>query len=303
MSSADAASTPGSMIAAARKRRGLTLDTLAERTKIPATMLAALEADEFHRLSGPLYARSFLRSCAAELGLDVADVFAAYEKHGGEPARAPGAAPPAPDPVRIRRVGLPWGAVVASVLLLVAAAFVAVRFVGRDGAAPPAAANARPDRAGAAEGRRDLVQAGAAETGGVSTPAVAAGDAVGAAPAGVPGLRFSDGRAWPVVARLSLAGPGAVSARCDRESGFTEVEWPGPGGAPAVPQSGVVAGRAYADGSGLVIYWGAVGRVRLRLGAGAQAALTVNGEPWPLAAPPGGDEIVVDVHGGTGLPN
>jgi transcriptional regulator with XRE-family HTH domain len=300
MSSVDEPTTPGAMIAAARQRRGLSLDALAERTKIPATMLSALEADEYHRLSGPLYARSFLRSCATELGLDADDVFAAYEKHGGEPSRAPGAVPPAPDPVRIRRVGLPWGRLVASGLLLVAAGFVVVRYAGRDGAEPRDAEGEREERSAVADGPRSLSRAGSAETLGAPPAGVAIGAAAGSAPAGLPQLRFSDGATWPLVARLSLSGPGTVRARRDGESGFTEVEWPGAPGAPAVPASGIVAGRAYADGAGLVVYWGAAARVSLLLAGAADASLTVNGQPWPLAPPPGGGEFVVDVQGGTG---
>lgn len=300
MSSADAANTPGAMIAAARKKQGLTLEALAERTKIPPAMLSALEADEYHRLSGPLYARSFLRSCATELGLDAADVFAAYEKHGGEPSRALGAVPPPPDPVRIRRVGLPWGRLAAAGLLVVAAGFVVVRFAGRDAADPRATGGSQQERSAEADGPRSLARAGSVDTVVESPAAVPTGEAGASVPAGLPGLRFSGGMTWPLVARLSLAGPGAVRARRDNESAFAEVEWPGVYGAPAVPSDGVVAGRAYADGSGLVIYWGATGRLSLLLAAVADASLTVNGQPWPLAPPPGGGEFVVDVQGGTG---
>lgn len=298
MSSAEAANTPGSMIAAARKKQGLSLDALAERTKIPAAMLSALEADEYHRLSGPLYARSFLRSCATELGLDSAEVFAAYEKHGGEPSRAPGAVPPPPDPVRIRRVGLPWGRLAAAGLLLVAAGFVVVRFTGRDGAEPREAEGARGERSAVADGPRSLSRAGSTETAGALPAGVATGETGGSAPAGLPGLRFSGGMTWPLVARLSLAGPGTVRARRDGESGFADVEWPGAVAAPTVPQDGIVAGRAYADGPGLVVYWGATGRLSVLLDEVADASLTVNGQPWPLAPPPGGGEFVVDVQGG-----
>lgn len=298
MSSADAANTPGAMIAAARKKQGLTLEALAERTKIPAAMLSALEADEYHRLSGPLYARSFLRSCATELGLDAADVFAAYEKHGGEPSRAPGAVPPPPDPVRIRRVGLPWGRLAAAGLLLVAGGFVVLRFTGRDAADTHVTGAGQEVRREEADGPRSLARAGSVDSV-VDTPAGSpTGVARATAPAGLPGLTFSGGMTWPLVARLSLAGPATVRARRDGESAFAEVEWPGGTGAPAVPPDGVVAGRAYADGSGLVVYWGATGSLSLLLAGVADASLTVNGQPWPLAPPPGGGEFVVDVQGG-----
>ncbi|MBM4130838.1 helix-turn-helix domain-containing protein [bacterium] len=222
MAESEAPTTPGAMIAAARRQRGLTPDDLAERTKIPAGLLAALEADEYHRLSGPLYARSFLRACAAELALDVAEVFAAYERQVGGPQREPSAAA-APPAVRIRRVGLPWGRLAAGGLVLAAAVLLTLRLAGPRGATGPApageaGADAPREPARAAMGQ--ATDAGSAEA--VTGPG-GPGGAPRAAPAGLPDLVFSDGRTWPLVARLRLERRAAVRSRSDGEPGFTPV--------------------------------------------------------------------------------
>lgn len=60
----------GVTLKTAREQRGLTLDDVAEATKIRASYLAAIEEEAFDRLPGPTYARGFLRSYAELLGLD-----------------------------------------------------------------------------------------------------------------------------------------------------------------------------------------------------------------------------------------
>ncbi len=60
--------TPGEMISEAREAQDLSIALLSERTKIPPKVLSALELDEYHKISGPLYIKSFLRTCATDLG-------------------------------------------------------------------------------------------------------------------------------------------------------------------------------------------------------------------------------------------
>lgn len=300
MSGETKAGTPGALIRQARQGRGWSVDELAARTRIPAAMLAAIEADEYHRLSGPLYARSFLQSCAKELGLDPAVILESYSREAGEPARTGIAPLPVQERVQIRRVGLPWGRV-ALVAVIVAAlgtgAVVALRGDGReqDAALLAAAdAGARPGMVARAADPAPALPGGEGEGGGSAT-----GEG-GAAPEGQPGMAFADGLAWPLVARLRVAEPGIARARRDGEAEYIDAAWPGGYGAAPVPAGGVVAGRAYADGAALVVYWGAVERLSLVLGDLPGAELTVNGRPWPLAPPAQGGEFVVDVDTGSG---
>ena len=58
------------MLRAARERRGLTLRQLSEITKISPSVLTALEANDVGQLPGGLFIRAFVRSYAAEVGLD-----------------------------------------------------------------------------------------------------------------------------------------------------------------------------------------------------------------------------------------
>jgi hypothetical protein len=294
MSDFEANKSPGAVIGAARKQRGWTLDDMSERTKIPAGMLAALEADEFHRLSGPLYTRSFVRSCAKELGLPVEDVLALLDGQDGEVVRPVVAPLQHTENVRIRRVGLPWGRIAAGAVVVCGLAVGAVLLTrGGDDRVVPAA--------GPGAGLATLVDEEA--TGGGGTAAGAqADDAAGAVTAVVDSLApagdsavFADGLAWPLVVKLVAAAPVPLAVRRDAEADFLEVAW-ATAANDTLPAAGIEAGRAYMMGTGgMVVYWGAVNGVSLRLGTVQGVTLTVNGRARALVAPPGGGEVTVDL--------
>ncbi len=102
--------TPGEMISEARQAQDLTIAQLSERTKIPPGVLASLELDEFHKISGPLYIKSFLRTCAVDLGLDPQIVLSLYNQISGENKSRPVGSEMvwAEEEVQVSRVGLPW---------------------------------------------------------------------------------------------------------------------------------------------------------------------------------------------------
>ena len=54
----------------AREERGVTLRQIAEITKISVSALEALERNDVSRLPGGIFSRAFVRSYAAEIGLD-----------------------------------------------------------------------------------------------------------------------------------------------------------------------------------------------------------------------------------------
>jgi len=60
----------GSRLRAARERRGITLRQIANSTKISVGVLDALERNDISRLPGGIFGRAFVRSYAAEVGLD-----------------------------------------------------------------------------------------------------------------------------------------------------------------------------------------------------------------------------------------
>ena len=283
--------TPGAMIAEARKKRGLSADDLAERTKIPVTLLVALEADEYHRLSGPLYARSFLRSCAKELGLPVEDVLDLYSRHSGETVRAPGEPPLVASAVRIKRVGLPWARLAVGFVAVAGLAVLSFVLTRPDGgeADSQAAVTAQPvTRAAVPSVRGNALPE--------PDPAAPVAEAADSLPAGRPGLGFADGMTWPLVVRLQLDAPALVRARRDNDEFYADVAWPAVGAGQAVPVGAIVAGSAYATPTGFVVYWGAVGRLSLVLGAADGVELTVNGEPRRVDLPLDGGELILDLE-------
>jgi len=60
----------GRSLREARERRGVSLRDIAARTKFSVAALEALERNDPSRLPGGIFARAFVRSYAAEVGLD-----------------------------------------------------------------------------------------------------------------------------------------------------------------------------------------------------------------------------------------
>lgn len=76
----------GSELKAARERAGLTIEQLAAETRIRPGLLAALEADDFSRCGGSVYARGHLRAIARAVGTDATSLLAQYDE--GRPSAA-----------------------------------------------------------------------------------------------------------------------------------------------------------------------------------------------------------------------
>lgn len=60
----------GDKLRQARERRGISLRQITANTKIPVVALEALEQNDISRLPGGIFSRAFVRSYAAEVGLD-----------------------------------------------------------------------------------------------------------------------------------------------------------------------------------------------------------------------------------------
>lgn len=61
-----------------RKRAGISLEEIAEGTKISLRFLRAIEAEEFEKLPGGIFATSYLRQYAAAIGYDEEALVAHY---------------------------------------------------------------------------------------------------------------------------------------------------------------------------------------------------------------------------------
>jgi cytoskeleton protein RodZ len=74
-----------------REKRKLTLDQLAARTKIAASLFRSLEAGDCARWPGGIYSRGFVRAYATAVGLDPEEIVALFID--SYPAFAPAADP------------------------------------------------------------------------------------------------------------------------------------------------------------------------------------------------------------------
>src|SRR5262244_260318 len=72
-----------------RKRAGISLEQIAERTKISLRFLRAIEAEEFEKLPGGIFTTSYLRQYAAAIGYGESKLLAHYDgiiQPGGDAA-------------------------------------------------------------------------------------------------------------------------------------------------------------------------------------------------------------------------
>jgi hypothetical protein len=115
----------GPELAAARTRLGLTVDQLADRTRIRPHVIEAVEVDDFEPCGGDFYARGHLRTLARVLGIDVTPLLAAYDERYAHapinPRRVFEAelATGAHGSIRGTRGGPNWSVLVAVVMALV----------------------------------------------------------------------------------------------------------------------------------------------------------------------------------------
>jgi cytoskeleton protein RodZ len=146
MSTADPPSL-GTMLRDARERAGLSVNDVAERTRIRSTLIREIEADDFGGCGGNFYARGHVRSIATTLRLDPAPFVSRFNMQAEmtqpiglpvlpafEPPRTRGRVPKRASrvpgagqtpKVRVQRPGPNWTSA-----MLVAAAVVAMLAIG-----------------------------------------------------------------------------------------------------------------------------------------------------------------------------
>ena len=63
-----------------RQKAGIALEQIAETTKISMRFLQAIEAEEFDKLPGGIFAKSYVRQYAAVIGFDEEKLLANYQR-------------------------------------------------------------------------------------------------------------------------------------------------------------------------------------------------------------------------------
>ena|ERR1700722_1030838 len=63
-----------------RKKAGISLEQIADRTKISLRFLQAIEAEDFEKLPGGIFSTSYLRQYAAQIGYDEVELLTQFER-------------------------------------------------------------------------------------------------------------------------------------------------------------------------------------------------------------------------------
>ncbi|MFB4193292.1 helix-turn-helix domain-containing protein [Streptomyces carpaticus] len=123
----------GRTLQQARIDARLTVDEVSSATRVRAQIIHAIEADDFSRCGGDVYARGHIRMIARAVGLDPAEVIALYAEQEGEATLPPPTAPVfeaeriRPEPRRPN-----WTAAMVAAIVAVIA-FVGFTFAGGGG--------------------------------------------------------------------------------------------------------------------------------------------------------------------------
>src|SRR5262245_20345952 len=64
----------------AREAKGLSLEQVADKTKIGTRFLEAIEKQEFERLPGGIFSRGFVKAYAESLGLDANEILSNFDR-------------------------------------------------------------------------------------------------------------------------------------------------------------------------------------------------------------------------------
>ncbi len=87
------ASTPVLHLPRSRKKAGLSLEDIADVTKISLRFLRAIESEEFEKLPGGIFTTSYIRQYAMAIGYDEAELLAHYTRKTTPPTLVEQAAP------------------------------------------------------------------------------------------------------------------------------------------------------------------------------------------------------------------
>lgn len=323
MSVSESNLTPGEVLVAAREKASLSLEQIAESTRIAPNMLRAIELDEYHKIIGDLYVKSFLRSYAQAVGLEAEEIIELYQAYIGavSGSKAGGQVKGWEEQdVKVTTVGLPWVWIVLAVIVLGGGGYFAFWLTGDKQDATSAGDNVstpvvlavsdsssvavQPDSSSQVSVASDTLAGGwlletprieesrktetdhSAENGKEYLPKALPGDSK---------LIFSGDHHWLFVVRLVCLDKGVFEVKRDAESQFVSADFPGENAqAEPLPADGIVPGKAYAAQEGFVVYWGADDHLSLRLKTIDGVAIQFNAVGQDMAKFGGGKEILLD---------
>ncbi len=72
-----------------RQRNGVSLEQIADQTKISIWFLRAIESEDFDQLPGGLFSTSYIRQYAATAGIDETDILAQFKEKTSPVEEAP----------------------------------------------------------------------------------------------------------------------------------------------------------------------------------------------------------------------
>lgn len=114
----------GSYLRKERELRQMSLEEIAQTTRIPLKMLLHIEEDAIDALPGEVFARGFLKSYARSVGLDADDVLARYGERRDAADMAPAPMTAITPPERGRRFGIAIALVILLILFTLALSIV-----------------------------------------------------------------------------------------------------------------------------------------------------------------------------------
>ncbi len=189
----------GAALAAARTTRGLSVEDVAAATRIRATLIRGIEADDFSRSGGAVYARGHIKSIAQVVGADARELVSEFDRQHDNPVPTLTGSPlPAFEPpTEAGRPSARWASAAIAVLVI-AVVFLAVSWLtgrGQPGHDPGAGPGSTAASSTPSPGSRPS-----------SPPATTAAPTTAPAPRGVSlRVRATDGESWLLVTASSGA--------------------------------------------------------------------------------------------------
>ena len=120
----------GEALADARRRAGLSVTQVSQKTRIRESIIRDIEQGEFSACGGDFYARGHIRSIAGAVGIDPVPLISEYDAEHGPPGSIRAADVFEPSrPVKIRERHSPSLSLIVAVVLLAIIGFGAYRLV------------------------------------------------------------------------------------------------------------------------------------------------------------------------------